>query len=65
MVGERGNARAMAVPTVMESVAPIATDDAMKAVLVVSAAQHDSKPSSSTIFAIGPISWSGPPIPIA
>jgi 4a-hydroxytetrahydrobiopterin dehydratase len=33
-------------------------------VVVVSAAQHDSNPASSTILAMGPIIVRGPPIPI-
>ena len=36
----------------------------MNAVLVVSAAQQDSKPAPSTIWAIGPIIVIGPPTPI-
>lgn len=64
MVGERGNASATAVPTLMRAVAIMAAAAVMKAVLVVSVVQQDSKPASSAIFAIGPISIIGPPIPI-
>jgi hypothetical protein len=42
----------------------MAIEAVTKAVVVVSAAQHDSKPASSTILAIGPIMDIGPPIPI-
>src|SRR5918998_4410289 len=64
IVGDLGNARAIAVPTLILSVCCAATDAAMNAVFVVSAAQHDSNPASSTILAIGPIIDIGPPTPI-
>src|SRR5687768_13101024 len=64
IVGDLGKARAMAVPTVILEVAWIAAAQVMKAVFVVSAAQQDSKPASSTILAIGPIIERGPPIPM-
>jgi cytosine/uracil/thiamine/allantoin permease len=55
----------MAVPTLMLEVAWMAIWAVTKAELVVSAAQQDSKPAASTIWAIGPIMGIGPPIPIA
>jgi hypothetical protein len=54
----------MAVPTLIVLVAWMATDAVTKEVWVVSAAQQDSKPASSTIFAIEPTIDSGPPTPI-
>ena len=50
----------MDVPTLIFEVAWMATAQVMNAVLVVSAAQHDSNPASSTIFAIGPTMDIGP-----
>jgi hypothetical protein len=64
IVGERGNARAIEVPTFIDDVSWTAAAAEMKAVFVVSAAQQDSKPASSTIFAIDPTVVIGPPIPI-
>ena len=64
IVGERGKANAIEVPTLILEVAWIAAAAEMKALWVVSAAQHDSKPASSTILAMGPIIWSDPPTPI-
>ncbi len=64
IVGDRGNARAIAVPTLILSVAEMAAAAWMNAVLVVSAAQHDSKPASSTILAMGPTIAIEPPMPM-
>ena len=64
IVGDRGNASAIAVPTLIVEVVAVAAAAVMNAVLVVSAAQQDSKPAPSTIWAIGPIIVIGPPTPI-
>src|SRR5688500_10821799 len=64
IVGDRGKANAIEVPTLMLEVLWIPTDAVMNAVFVVSAAQQDSKPALSTIVAIGPTIVMGPPMPI-
>ena len=61
MPGERGKARAMAVPTLTREVAPATRAAWMKALEVVSAVQTESNPLSSIALASGPTACSGPP----